>query len=97
MHEFDTSLLHLQNLELVHVQLSVPEDVECVADVEVRAFARDADGDLFESGDVIRKTALSQAEWFGGRKRFTIKAHLPGDEGSGILRIYAGKRGLMVS
>jgi transglutaminase/protease-like cytokinesis protein 3 len=95
--EFNTSCLHLENLELAHIHISVPEDVECVAEVEVRAFAQDADGDFFESGDVIRKPALSQAEWLGGRKRFNIKALLPGDEGQGILKIYAGKRGLMVS
>jgi hypothetical protein len=97
IHDFDTSLLHLDNLELAHLHFYVPEDVELVADVEVRAFARDADGDLFENGDVERKPALAQAEWFAGRKRFTVKALLPGDEGHGVLKIYAGKRGLMVS
>jgi hypothetical protein len=96
IHDFNTSLLHLENLELAHLYFYVPEDVECVAEIEVRAFARDADGDLFENGDVVRTPALSQAEWFGGRKRFAIKALLPGDEGQGILKIYAGKRGLMV-
>ena len=97
MVDFDTSCLHLENLELTHIHIGVPEDVECVAEVEVRTFARDADGDFFESGDMLRKPALSQAEWMGGRKRFTIKALLPGDEGYGILKVYAGKRGLMVS
>lgn len=94
---FDTSMLHLDNLEMTHLQLAVPEDVECVAEVEARAFARDWDGDLFESGDIVRKSALAQAEWIGGRKHFVIKALLPGDEGQGVLKIYAGKRGLMVS
>jgi hypothetical protein len=97
MVDFDTSSTHLENLELAHIHITVPEDVECVAEVEVRAFARDADGDYFESGDVIRKPVLSQAEWIGGRKRFTIKSLLPGDEGEGVLKVYAGKRGLMVS
>jgi hypothetical protein len=79
------------------VQLLVPDDVECVAEVEVRALARDADGDLFESGDVARAPALAQPDWLpGGEKRFTVKALLPGDEGRGVLKIYAGKRGLMV-
>jgi hypothetical protein len=96
IHNFDTSLLHIENLELAHVQFMVPEDIECVAEVEVRGFARDLDGDVFESGDVVRKPALAQAEWIGGRKRFTVKALLPGDEGQGVLKIYAGKRGLMV-
>lgn len=95
--EFDTSLIHLDNLELAHVHFFVPEDIELVAEVETRAFAHDSDGDLFENGDVVKKPALAQAEWIGGKKRFTIKALLPGDEGQGVLKIYAGKRGLMVS
>ncbi|OCK74232.1 hypothetical protein K432DRAFT_430149 [Lepidopterella palustris CBS 459.81] len=95
--EFDTSLLNLESLELAHIHFNVPEDVECVAEVEARAFAQDADGDYFESGDVIRKPALAQAEWIGGQKRYTVKALLPGDEGHGVLKVYAGKRGLMHS
>ncbi|KAF2719019.1 hypothetical protein K431DRAFT_123451 [Polychaeton citri CBS 116435] len=94
---FETSDLYLEHLEIGQFQLFVPEDIECVAEVEAKAFARDADGDLFESGDVISKRALSQAEWVGGRKRYTLKAVLPGDEGQGMLKIYAGKRGLMHS
>lgn len=97
MFEYDTSLLAMDNLELVHVQISVPDDVECVAEVEARAFAQDADGDYFESGDVVRKRALAQAEWVRGQKRYTVKAVMPGDEGQGVLKVYAGKRGLMVS
>ena len=95
--EFDTSILHLEKLEMAHLHVNVPEDVECIAETEVRGFAHDLDGDCFESGDVIKKIALAQAEWVGGRKRFTVKALLPGDEGHGVLKIYAGKRGLMHS
>ncbi|KAG4438255.1 hypothetical protein IFR05_006283 [Cadophora sp. M221] len=97
MSEYDTSLVRVEDLEHVHVKFTVPADVECVAEVEARAFERDIDGDFFESGDVVRKRALSQAEWIGGQKRYTVKALLPGDEGLGILKIYAGKRGLMHS
>jgi bifunctional glutamyl/prolyl-tRNA synthetase len=97
MVDFDTSLLCLDNLEMAHVHVNVPEDVECVAEVEARAFSQDADGDYFESGDMVKKPALAQAEWFGGQKRYTIKALLPGDEGHGVLKIYAGPKGLMVS
>ncbi len=96
MADFDTSILNLENLELAHVHFFVPEDVECVAEVEVRTFTRDADGDFFESGDLVTKRGLAQAEWAGGRKRYTVKALLPGDEGQGVLKVYAGKRGLMV-
>ncbi|GAB7340528.1 hypothetical protein MBLNU457_6946t2 [Dothideomycetes sp. NU457] len=95
--DFDTSMLHLENLEMAHLKMVVPEDVECVAEVEARAFAHDPEGDLFESGDVVKKSAFAQAQWIGGRKVFTIKAVLPGDEGQGVLKIYAGKRGLMHS
>ncbi|KAH8656528.1 hypothetical protein BGZ60DRAFT_458674 [Tricladium varicosporioides] len=97
MSDYDTSLIRVDDLELVHVKFTAPADVECVAEVEARAFERDADGDFFESGDVVKKRALAQAEWIGGQKRYTIKALLPGDEGQGILKIYAGKRGLMHS
>jgi transglutaminase/protease-like cytokinesis protein 3 len=96
MVDFDTSLLNLDNLELAHVHFNVPEDVECLAEVEARGFAQDADGDYFESGDMVKKPALAQAEWIGEQKRYTVKALLPGDEGHGVLKVYAGKRGLMV-
>jgi hypothetical protein len=95
--EYDTSMVRVEDLELVHVKFTVPADVECVAEVEARAFERDMDGDLFESGETVKKRALAQAEWVGGEKRYTVKALLPGDEGTGILKIYAGKRGLMHS
>jgi hypothetical protein len=94
---YDTSATHLENLEMTHLTLTVPEDVELVAEVEARAFARDCDGDLFESGDVIRKPVLAQPTWISGRKYYVVKALLPGDEGEGVLKIYAGKRGLMHS
>ncbi|KAK4501975.1 hypothetical protein PRZ48_007785 [Zasmidium cellare] len=97
MSNFDTSMLYLERLEMAHLHINVPEDVECVAETEARTFAQDADGDFFESGDIVTKQAFAQAEWVGGRKRFTIKALLPGDEGRGVLKIYAGKRGLMHS
>jgi hypothetical protein len=97
MVEYDTSLIRIEDLELAHIKFTVPADVECVAEVEARAFERDADGDYFESGETVKKRALAQAEWIGGQKRYTVKALLPGDEGQGILKIYAGKRGLMQS
>jgi len=95
--DFDSSVTHLENLEMAHIYINVPDDVECVAETEARAYAQDADGDFFERGDMIKKRSFCQAEWVGGRKRFTVKALLPGDEGQGILKVYAGKRGLMHS
>ncbi|TRX96133.1 hypothetical protein FHL15_002857 [Xylaria flabelliformis] len=97
MVDFNTSLLRIEDLEMIHIKFNVPEDVEVAAEVEVRAYTRDADGDFFESGEVVKKRALAQAEWYGGMKRYTVKALLPGDEGTGILKVYAGKKGLMHS
>jgi hypothetical protein len=97
MVNYNTCLTRIEDLEMVHIKFNVPADVEIAAEVEARAFARDSDGDVFESGDMVKKRALAQAEWFNGVKRYTVKALLPGDEGQGVLKIYAGKRGLMHS
>ena len=97
MADYNTSLTRIEDLEMAHIKFNVPADVEVAAEVEVRGYSRDSDGDFFESGEVVRKRALAQAEWYGGAKRYTIKALLPGDEGTGVLKVYAGKRGLMHS
>ncbi|KAK3494003.1 hypothetical protein B0T13DRAFT_449875 [Neurospora crassa] len=97
MFDYNTSLIRIEDLEMVHIKFNVPADVEIAAEVETRALTKDNDGDVFESGEVVKKRALAQAEWFGGVKRYTVKALLPGDEGTGTLKIYAGKRGLMHS
>lgn len=97
MIDYDTSLLRIENLELVHIQFTVSADIECVAEVESNSYARDADGDVFESGDTTTNRALAQAEWVKGQKRYTVKALLPGDVGHGTLKVYAGTRGLMHS
>ncbi|MCJ1427962.1 cytokinesis protein 3 [Sticta canariensis] len=95
--DYDTSLTRLENLEIVHIQLVVPSDIECFAEVETRTYSRDADGDVFESGDTTATRALTQAEWIGSQKRYTVKAFLTGDDGQGTLKVYSGKRGLMHS
>jgi len=109
MWDFDTSLLHLEGLETAHIHFTVPEDIECVAEVEARSFAQNADGDFFESGKSAKKRAIAQAEFlqFAGDtgdgapfKRYTVKALLPASANSSnqaILKIYAGRRGLMHS
>jgi transglutaminase/protease-like cytokinesis protein 3 len=97
MVDYNSALTRIEDLEMVHIKFNVPADVEVAAEVEVRAYTRDSDGDFFESGDVVKKRALAQAEWYGGAKRYTVKALLPGDDGQGILKVYAGKRGLMHS
>ncbi|EYE98506.1 putative SH3 domain protein (Cyk3) [Aspergillus ruber CBS 135680] len=95
--DYDTSILYLEGLEVMQVRLMIPPDVECAAEVEAPAFDCDADGDYFESGEILRKRALVQPDWINGQKRFTIKAVLPGDEGQGMIKVYAGKKGLMHS
>ena len=95
--DYDTSILYLEGLEVMQIRLMVPPDVECAAEVEAPAFDCDADGDYFESGEILRKRALVQPDWINGQKRFTIKAVLPGDEGQGMVKVYAGKKGLMHS
>lgn len=105
MHDFDTSLLYLDSLEMAHIQIIVPENVECVAEVEARSFAQDADGDRFESGEIVVKRALAQADFVApvqnsaaAFKRYTIKAvlpSLPNSSPQATLKIYAGRRGLM--
>ncbi|KAL7273725.1 hypothetical protein RUND412_003406 [Rhizina undulata] len=97
MVNFDTSLLRIEDLEVVQVEFSVPVDVECVAEVEVKGFAIGQDGDVFESGDVVKKRTLCQVAWERGVKIYRVKAVLPGEEGMGVLKVYAGKRGLMHS
>ncbi|KAF3927181.1 hypothetical protein ABW20_dc0103408 [Dactylellina cionopaga] len=98
---FDTSLLRVEDLEIVQIDFQIPMDVECLAEVEAKGFAVDQDGDIFESGDTVKKGALAQVAWEGPlgniQKTYRVKAVLPGDEGHGILKIYAGPRGLMHS
>ncbi|KAK5116245.1 hypothetical protein LTR62_008572 [Meristemomyces frigidus] len=95
---FNTASLHLENLEMAHFHLTVPPDIECIAETETQAFAQDPDGDCFEIGATVTKKVFAQPSWSAaGRKQFTIKALLPSDEGHAVLKIYAGKRGLMHS
>ncbi|KAL4870266.1 hypothetical protein BDV12DRAFT_166483 [Aspergillus spectabilis] len=95
--DYDTSVFRLEGLEVLQIRILVPADVECAAEVEAPGFARDTDGDFFESGEIVRKRALVQPDWVNGLKRITIKAVLPGDEGQGMVKIYAGQKGLMHS
>lgn len=104
MLDYDTSLLRIEDLELLHVQFACPSDIECVAQVEARGYAHDVDGDIFESGETAITRALAQADWTGGQKRYTVKAYLPSEpngsqdgERQAVLKVYAGKRGLMHS
>jgi hypothetical protein len=105
MHAYDTSIIRLEELEVCTISINVPADVELVAEVEAKSFLRDQEGDLYEDPDhVTKKRVLAQPSWHRtvpntdfSQKRFVIKAVLPGDEGQGVLKIYAGKKGLMLS
>ncbi|KKA28475.1 hypothetical protein TD95_002548 [Thielaviopsis punctulata] len=98
MHDYNSALGRIQGMEMVQLKVNVPGDVEIVAEVEARSFSRGSDPNNHgKDNGSVNKRALTQAEWYGGVKRYTIKAVLPGDEGFGVLRVYAGKRGLMHS
>ncbi|EXJ94008.1 hypothetical protein A1O1_02401 [Capronia coronata CBS 617.96] len=105
MHAYDTSIIRMDGLEMCTLSINVPPDVEIVAEVEARKYLRDQDGDVYEDADnVTKKRALTQASWYRTvpntelcQKRYVIKAVLPGDEGIGVLKVYAGKKGLMLS
>lgn len=97
--DYDISQTRLDGLQVACVDVEVAEDVECVAEVESQIYARDLEGDLFESGDVIREPALAQPLWIedGQRRIYRIKGILNGEGSRGSLKVYAGKKGLMVS
>lgn len=86
MWDYNTSLVNLEGLEMACIQLSVPDDVECIATVSARAYAKDADGDFFESGEIATRRALAQGDFVSYKsiegaeaafKRYTIKAYVP--------------------
>jgi Transglutaminase-like superfamily len=105
VHNYDTSLIRLESLELCHISINVPADVEIVAEVEAKSYLTDQDGDVYENIDgLTKKRALTQASWYTPatnmhllQKRYIVKAFLPGDERQGVLKVYAGKKGLMHS
>jgi len=105
LHAYDTSLIRLDALEMCIISVNVPADVELVAEVETSSFLRDPEGDVYENGDAVtKKRALTQASWYTPpsnplilQKRYMVKALLPADEGMGVLKVYAGKKGLMHS
>ncbi|KAK9370134.1 hypothetical protein V1509DRAFT_618615 [Lipomyces kononenkoae] len=95
--DFDTSLLRTSGADVIQIDVQAPGDVDCIADIEVRGYCVDADGDLMESGEVLKCPSLSQPFWIQGKRTFRIKTLLPKDESSGVLKIYAGRRGLLQS
>ena len=96
--DFDVAQTRLSELQVAYIDIDVPEDVECVAEVESQMYSRDPEGDLFESGEVRKDPALAQALWLddGQRRVYRVKAFLNGEGSRGTLKVFAGKRGLMV-
>lgn len=105
MHAYDTSVIRMEGLEMCTLSINVPADTEIVAEVEARKYLRDQDGDVYEDTEnITKKRALAQPSWYRtvpnteiSQKRYVVKAILPGDEGSAVLKVYAGKKGLMLS
>ncbi|RPB26936.1 hypothetical protein L211DRAFT_896171 [Terfezia boudieri ATCC MYA-4762] len=95
--DFDTSLIRLEGLEALQIDVGVPVDIELIAEVEARGYAIDADGEIYESDQVVKKRALAQVAWDSGHKTYRIKAVTPGDVGAAVLKVYAGRKGLMHS
>ena len=96
--DFDISQTRLDGLQVACIDVEVPEDVECVAEVESQIYARDLEGDLFESGEVVKEPALAQPLWLDDcqRRVYRVKGFLNGEGSKGTLKIFAGKKGLMV-
>jgi bifunctional glutamyl/prolyl-tRNA synthetase len=96
--DFDVAQTRLDGLQVACIDVEVPDDVECVAEVESQIYERDLEGDLFESGEVVKEPALAQPLWVeeGQRRIYRVKGFLNGDDSRGTLKIYAGKKGLMV-
>lgn len=95
--EFDMSLLRTTGPEIVQIDVQVPAEIDCAAEIEVRGYVADLDGDLIESGEVMKSPALAQPYWIHGRRIFRVKAVVPDGETTGVLKIYAGRRGLLQS
>ena len=105
MHAYDTSIIRMDGLEVCTFSINVPNDVEVVVEVEARRYLHDEDGDVYEDADnITKKRALAQPSWYRtvpstdiSQKRYVVKAVLPGDERVATLKVFAGKKGLMLS
>ncbi|KAK5941054.1 hypothetical protein PMZ80_006331 [Knufia obscura] len=107
LHAYDTSQTSMDALEMSTIAINTPLDTELYAEVEAQTYRTDYDGDTYEDPDAkTTMRVLSQPSWYRTspsghsetmQKRYIIKALLPGDERTGVLKIYAGKKGLMHS
>ena len=96
--DFDISHTRLEDLQVACIDVEVPENIECVAEVESQVYGRDLEGDLFESGEFTQEAALAQPLWLENPRRrvYRVKGFLNCESARGTLKIYAGKKGLMV-
>jgi len=111
LHAYDTSLTRMEGLEMTAIAINVPQDTEVHAEVEAQTYRQDYDGDTYEDPDTVTRTrVLAQPAWYRTasvsssdpdatalQKRYIVKAVLPDDQRTAILKIYAGKKGLMHS
>ncbi|EEB08237.2 cytokinesis protein Cyk3 [Schizosaccharomyces japonicus yFS275] len=86
---YDTSLLHLYGLRCLQLDMQIPPDVECVADVDSSInFSRT------KEADAGSKYALTQSYYLNSSTRMVrIKAVMPSNCKNAVLRIYAGRKG----
>ena len=86
MHAYDTSIIRMDELEVCTLSITVPTDVEIVAEVEAKSFLQDQDGDLYEDTEsVTKKRALAQPSWYRtvlhteiSQKTICRQGHSPG-------------------
>lgn len=97
LYNFDTSKLILDGEELAVIDIAVAEDVECVIESESEIFVQDGDGDWIESGTKQKKLGLAQPMWIDGQRIYRLKAYIPEDGTNAIMKVYSGKKGLMLS
>ncbi|ODQ65056.1 hypothetical protein NADFUDRAFT_51655 [Nadsonia fulvescens var. elongata DSM 6958] len=96
---FDNSSLRLEDLEVGEIIVQVPNDVEIVAEVQAGVITAAGIEVLNESSNScsVKLSALSQVFWKMGVRYYRIKALLPPGYGQGVLNIYAGHKGSVVS
>lgn len=90
LRKFNTSILHLNDLEVLQIEFLAPKDIECVAEV-------DALSALAPTADVSQcyKYTLTQAFWETPDIRvMRVKAVMPANNRAAVLRIYAGRLGV---
>ena len=85
---------HCTAAEPFCIDVCVPPEVECLAEVETSSFVCGPEGDMVESG-TVSTPGLAQIIWVDDRRIARIKCFLP--DSYGTLRIYAGCKRLLTA